>query len=299
MTTADGSPNAVAEPRKLFTVVGATGQQGGATASALLDAGARVRATVRDPLSDRARRLADRGAELVQAGIEDHEALRAAFTGVDGVYAMTTMMGPGGTEREIELGLALGDAARDAEVPHLVFSSVGGAERNTGVPHFESKGRIEEHLRKLGLNTTILRPTLFMDNFAAPGGSPQEEDGVLVLRMPLPGDVPLQLIAVADIGAIAATALLDPKTTEGRAIEIAGDELTAEQIVATLGAAAGKPGRFEPLPLDVLGDNADMRAMFAWFGKTPAYEADFAATRELHPEVRDFATWASEHFSSK
>ncbi|MFD5537467.1 NmrA family NAD(P)-binding protein, partial [Streptomyces sp. NPDC127079] len=122
---------------------------------------------------------------------------------------------------------------------------------------------------------------------------------VLVLRMHVPADVQLQLIDVADLGALAAAALLNPTVSEGRAIEIAGDELTGELIAATLGAAVGKPGRFESLPLDVLGDNADMRAMFAWFGKRPAFQADFAATRALHPEVRNFATWAAERFSSK
>ena len=137
---------------------------------------------------------------------------------------------------------------------------------------------------------------MFMDNFLVPGAGPHEEEGVLVLRMPMPADVPVQVIAVDDIGIVAAAALLDPNAVDGGAIEIAGDELTLDQIAATLGAVTGKPGRFESLPLEVLADAADMRAMFAWFGKLPAYQADFAATRALHPAVRNFATWAAEHF---
>lgn len=279
--------------RRTFAVVGATGQQGGATARALLGAGTGVRAVVRDTASPRARDLADLGADLVRADIEDPGALRAAFDGVDGLFAMTTMTGPGGTEGEVALGRALGDAARDAGVPHVVYSSVGGAERNTGIPHFESKRRVEEHLFELGVNTTVVRPTFFMDNFTSAG--PQEEDGVLVLRSPLAPGVPVQMVAVDDVGLIAAATLLDPGAVGGGAIEIAGDELTGEQIAAVFGAQAGKPARFEPLPLEVLSGDADMYAMFAWFRRLPAYQADFAATRALHPAVRDLATWVAEH----
>jgi uncharacterized protein YbjT (DUF2867 family) len=278
--------------RRTFAVVGATGQQGGATVRALRGAGAGVRAVVRDPAAPRARGLADLGADLVRADIEDPDALRAAFDGVDGLFAMTTMTGPGGAEGEVALGRAIGDAARDAGVPHVVYSSVGGAERSTGIPHFESKRRVEEHLSALGLSTTVVRPTFFMDNFAS---GPQEEDGVLVLRAVLAPGVPLQMVAVDDIGLIAAAALLDPTAVDGGAIEIAGDELTGEQIAAAFGARAGAPARFEPLPLEVVSGDADMSAMFAWFRRLPAYQADFAATRAVLPAVRDFATWVAEH----
>ncbi len=271
----------------VFTVVGATGQQGGAVARALLGAGVAVRALVRNPGSAAARALAEAGATPAPADLDDAASLRAAFAGVDGVFAMTTMTGPGGTAGEVAHGRTIGDAARDAGVPHVVYSSVGGAERGTGIPHFESKRRVEEHLLDLGVPTTFVRPTFFMDNF---GGGPQEEDGVLVLRSPLAPGVPLQMIAVDDVGAVAATALLDPAAVPGGAVEIAGDELTPEQIAAAFGAHAGRPARYEPLPLDVVADE-DMHAMFAWFRRLPAYQADFAATRRLSPGVRDLAGW--------
>jgi uncharacterized protein YbjT (DUF2867 family) len=282
-------------PGGVFAVVGATGQQGGATARALLNAGSTVRALVRDTGSTAAKALAQAGAQLGRADLEDAENLRAAFAGVDGVFAMTTMTGPGGTDEEVRHGRTIGDAARDAGVPHVVYSSVGGAERATGIPHFESKRRVEEHLLELGLSTTFVRPTFFMENFAS---GPQEEDGTLVLRSPLAPGVPLQMVAVEDIAAVAAAVLRDPAATPGGSVEIAGDELTGEQIAAAFGVRAGKPARFEPLPLDVLGDDEDMRAMFAWFRRLPAYEADFAATRRLSPGVKDFATWVAEHTST-
>ena len=131
-----------------------------------------------------------------------------------------------------------------------------------------------------------------MDNFAVAG--PTQEDGVLVLRSPLAPGVPLQMVAVEDIAAVATAALLDPDAVPGGAVEIAGDELTAEQIAAAFGERAGRPARFEPLPLDTVTD-PDQHAMFSWFRDVPAYRADFAATRALAPTVRDFRAWLAEH----
>ncbi len=276
--------------QRLFAVIGATGQQGGATARALLSTGARVRALVRDPRTQPARALADRGAEVVRADIDDPASLRSAFTGVYGLFAVTTFTGPKGTEGEVEHGMQIADAAREVGVPQVVYSSVGGAERGTGIPHFESKRRVEEHMSTLGLSTTFVRPTFFMENFIY-FLAPRHEDGVVVLRAPLAPEVPLQMVAVEDIGAVAAAALLDPASVPGGAVEIAGDELTGEQIATVYGERAGLPARFEALPLSVLAEDADQKAMFTWFTQLPAYQADFDATRRLAPGVKDLATW--------
>ncbi len=270
-----------------YAVVGATGQQGGATVRALLAAGAHVRALVRRPDADAARALADAGAELVRADLTDPASLEAAFAGADGVFAMTTSFTDRGTEGETADGVRIADAARAAGVGHLVYSSVGGAERRTGVPHFESKRRVEEHIAALGLPATFVRPVFFMENLA-----PSVEDGTSVLRMPMPGDVPVQMVAVDDIGAVAAAVLLDPSRVPGGAVEIAGDEVTGERAAAVLGEAAGLPARYEALPVEVL-DDPDLKAMFTWFVTSrPAYRADLALTRELDPQVRDLAAWA-------
>jgi uncharacterized protein YbjT (DUF2867 family) len=218
----------------VIAVVGATGQQGGAVARALLDAGASVRALVRDPA--RATDLADRGAELVRADLADPGSLRSAFTGAQRVFAMTTPFGEGGPDAEVQQGTAVVDAAADAGVEHLVYNSVGGAERSTGIPHFESKWRVEEHLAAVGLPATVVRPVFFMENL---GWMASVQDGEVVVRMPLPAGVPLQMIAVADIGAVSAAVLLDPGRVPGGSLEIAGDERTGEQIAAVFGERAG------------------------------------------------------------
>jgi uncharacterized protein YbjT (DUF2867 family) len=218
-----------ATSRRPIAVVGATGLQGGATVRALLGANAPVRALARRSDSDAARALTELGADLVAADLDDPEGLRAAFTGVDGVFAMTT---PGYELRidlEVTHGHAIADAAAAASVPHVVYSSVGGAERHTGIPHFDSKRDIEEYLVAQGLSTTFVRPVFFMDNFAQ-FATPTMEDGTLVVRLPLPPRIPLQMITAEDVGAVAAAAALESDRVAGGSIEIAGDELTGEQI---------------------------------------------------------------------
>lgn len=276
-----------------IAVVGATGQQGGATADALLTAGASVRALVRDVDSAPARHLAGIGAELVMSALDRPESLVDAFAGVDAIFAMTTFAGPAGPTGEVEHGRAIAEAARAAGVDRVVYSSVGGAERETGIPHFESKRRVEEHFEALGLTTTFIRPTFFMDNFLH-FSKPTVEDGTVVVRLPLPGGIPLQMVAVRDIGRAAARALLFPGELTGGAVEIAGDELTGEQIAAVFGDSQGMPARYEALPIEALAGNADQQAMFSWFAQSPAYLADFAASRALVPDLLDLHTWVEQ-----
>jgi uncharacterized protein YbjT (DUF2867 family) len=276
---------------RLFAVVGATGQQGGATVRALLGARARVRGLTRDPESRGGQALAKQGVEVVRADAGDPASLRAAFDGADAAFVMTTPFGPGGAEQETEQGIALVDAVRDVGVPRLVLNSVGGADRGTAIPHFESKRRVEEHVERLGLAATVVRPVFFMENLT--GMVATEDDGTLVLRMPLPADVPLQMVAVRDIGTASAAALLDPSRVPGGAIELVGDEVTGEQAAEAFGWARGRSARYEALPVDVLHDD-DQEAMFTWFAHPPAYRGDLDVSRRLVPDLLDLRSWLAE-----
>lgn len=275
----------------VYGVFAATGQQGGATAEALLERGAWVRALVRRPDSEQAQALASRGAEVVLADLDRPETLVPAMQGLTGLWFMTTMTAEAGAEAEFPMGKALADAAVDAGVERIVFSSVGGAERDSGVPHFESKYRVEQYLQGLEVPVTVVRPVYFMENLPHMAAV---ENGELVVRQPLPDGIPLQMVAVRDIGRVAATALTDPDSVPGGAVEIAGDELTGTQIAAALGQAAGLPARYEALPLQVLDKQPDARAMFAWFADLPAYQADLKATATLADGTLDLAGWVAE-----
>lgn len=271
-----------------IAIIGATGQQGRSVIDALRESDVPIRALVRNPDSPAARALRDSGTEVVKADQDDGHSLSDGLTDVAALFYMTTFEGSEGTAGEVRRGHAVADAAARANVPHVVYSSVGGAERKTGIPHFESKFEVEKRLRDL-VPATILRPTFFMENLTAQLAP--HEDGEIVIRMPMPGDVPVQMIAVRDIGRAAARLLLEPSAIDGNAIEVAGDELSLDLVAARAGEAFGVPVRFEAIPLEYLGDDEDLTAMFRWFAAGPAYQADLAQSRSLIAEVSDLRSW--------
>jgi uncharacterized protein YbjT (DUF2867 family) len=276
-------------PDEPILVLAATGGQGRAVTDALLARGARVRALVRDPARGAARELAGRGVDVVAGSLSDRESLAAAMSGVTGVFAYTTPF-EAGVEAEVEQGRAILSAAARERVPHLVFSSVAGADQDSGVPHFESKARIEAELTSGEVPCTILGPTYFFDN--ALGGAERIADGILDL--PLPPDRPLQQLARPDLGAFAADVLLNPAPYVGQRIELASDAPTPTQMAAALGVALGREVRHEYTPLEMI-DNPDMHAMWT-FLNGPGYRVDIPALHAAHPEIRwtPFADWAHD-----
>nr|ARD70867.1 NmrA family protein [Micromonospora echinospora] len=264
-------------------MLGGTGRQGGATARELLRRGRVVHALVRDPQAPAARALADAGAVLVHGDFDDEASLRAAMTGVHGVFSVQTFRTPGGVATEERQGKAVADAAARTGVAHLVYSSVGGAERSSGVDHFESKWHVEQHIQKLGVPATVLRPTMFHEVFLDTG--PRLVDGRLVLGLWLRPDVPLQLIATSDIAGFAADAFEDPDTWLGRQVEIAGDELTGPQMAEAFARVAGIPARYQELPIDQLrAVRPDLAAMFDFFNDR-GYRADLPALRRIRKDL--------------
>ena len=138
----------------------------------LLEKGHRVRAFVRRPDSPEAAELERLGAELAQGNFEEPSTIENAARGMDDVFVVATPF-EAGTEAETRHGIAAADAAKAAEVGHLVYSSVANADKDTGIPHFDSKREIEEHVERLGVSYTIVAPVYFMDNLLAPWTLPQ------------------------------------------------------------------------------------------------------------------------------
>ena len=130
----------------------------------MLSKGWKLRALTRRCDSYAAQKLADRGVELVQGDLEDPTALERAARGAYGIFSVQDFWAVG-ARREVQQGKNLAEAAKKAGVEHFVYSSVGGAERSSGIDHWESKWEIEKHIRKLGLPATMLRPAAFMENY--------------------------------------------------------------------------------------------------------------------------------------
>jgi uncharacterized protein YbjT (DUF2867 family) len=265
-------------------VTGATGRQGGSVVRYLLAGGWRVRALTRDPNARAAKALADRGVELVKADLEDPASLAAAVRGVYGVYSVQDFWAVG-ARREVVQGKNLADAAKNAGVEHFVYSSVGGAERSSGIDHWESKWEIEKHVRKLGLPATVLRPAGFMENYYIE----QVEIGILKGRLvdPIRADKPYQTIAADDIGAFAAFSFGRPQELIGVELEIAGNELTNPQAAEVFSRVLGKRVTFQKLPMPIvrLVLGKEFYQMFRWFNNA-GFQANIGELRRRYPQVQ-------------
>lgn len=277
---------------RIILVTGATGKQGGAVANRLLKRDWKVRALTRSPEQDAALALKKRGARIMKGDLDDPASLRKALNGVYGVYSVQNSW-EHGVEKEREQGKTLADEARRAEVSHFVYSSVGSAHRATGIPHFDSKWDIEQHIRSTGLRFTILRPVFFMENFLMPDIVSAIDSGTLPLGV-FP-DKPLQMISVKDIGAFAALAFTKPAEFVNREIDIAGDELTGPQTAGILSRVLEKEITYQQAPIEqIRAFSEDYALMVEWFN-AKGYEADIPALRKIRPGLITFGEWAKEH----
>jgi uncharacterized protein YbjT (DUF2867 family) len=277
--------------QRIILVAGATGQQGGAVARHLLAGGFAVRGITRDPEAEKAKPLRDAGVDLVRADLTDRAAVDGLFDGVTGVFSVATPF-EAGLDAEVAQGTTLGDAAKAARVGHYVYSSVGGADRDSKVPHFESKWAIENHLRGLGLPLTVVRPVYFFENFG--GWSLQPSGDGYSMAMPLSPDRSLQAVASDDIGAFVAMAFADPAAWVGREFELAGDERTLPAYAEAIAADIGARVDYVQVPWEALREQSeDLYRMFDFFARE-GYAADIAVLREQYPGLRTFDGWLAE-----
>ena len=277
--------------QRLILVCGATGNQGGAVARSLLDRGFQVRALTRDSQKSEAQALADQGAEVVQGDMEDRNDMERLLEGVYGIFSVQNFWETG-YEREVQQGKTVADAIKEAGVQHCVYSSVGSAHRQTGIPHFDSKWEVEEHLRELDLPYSILRPVFFMQNWE------MMREPILdgTLPQPLDPDKPFQHVAVEDIGAFATIAFEHPDEWIGREVDIAGDEQTMPEIAETFGRVIGSEVDYYQVPWDQFEEQMgeELAVMYRWFNDV-GYEADTDALRREHPDLTTFERYLRSH----
>ena len=276
---------------RLIVVAGATGKQGGAVARSLLERGFQVRALTRNPQKPEAQALADPGAEVVQGDMEDRSSMERALEGAYGIFSVQNFW-EAGYDREVQQGKAVADAAQAAGVEHFVYSSVGSAHRQTGIPHFESKWEVENHVRQIGLPYTILRPTYFMQNWE------WTREMILggTLAQPFDPDKPFQQVAVEDIGAFASIAFENPDRWIGREVDLAGDEQSMTEIADTFSRVIGREVSYYQVPWDQFEEQVgeEVTLNSRWINDV-GYEADIAALRQEYPELTSFERYLRSH----
>jgi uncharacterized protein YbjT (DUF2867 family) len=273
--------------QRTILVTGATGQQGGSLARLLLQKKHKVYALTRNAQSSSAQDLRNRGANIMKGDLDDSDSLEHAVKDVESVFLMGTPF-EDGAEGEIRRGKLMTDIAKKNGIDHLVYSSVANADKNTGIPHFESKYKVEQHIKNLGIPHTIIGPTFFMENLLGPG----LEQGQLAL--PLSPSTTLQQSALENIAEFSALVLERHKPFLGKRIDIASDEVTGEQATDILSNMLGYKIRYVPVPLEqVYQGNEDMARMYEWYQKVGT-GIDISALHQEYPEVKwlTFRDWA-------
>ena len=277
-------------PPLTVAVCGATGRQGGAVARRLLQHGCRVRALTRKPRGRAAAALAAMGAEVVAADMADRASLRTAFDRADGVYSVQNGM-VNGFDAEVIQGRAVAEAAKDSGVRHVVYGSAGTGEPGTGVPSWESKVLVEDHMRALSVPLTILRPVAFMELMTDASLYPAV--GAWSVWPRVMGETrPVYWLAVEDLGAIAAIAFANRDAWLGRDITLAADVQNLAECRALYREVMGRPPRSLPMPLWLFDrfTRKDLTVMWRWLRVHP-FEVDPAATRAVLPAASTVREW--------
>ena len=271
-----------------IVVTGATGKQGGAVAQRLLARGHRVRALTRDPDKPVSRALAKKGAEVVRADLEDRASLEDALKGAAALFSVQDFL-EAGVEAEQRQGLNLIAAATGSKVEHVVYSGASTIDRNTGVPHLESKWRVEGSVRGLDRPWTVFRPAAFMDNWEWDREAIHETG---VVRYPIRPDTLYRQVAVADIAAMVVTAFEHPEVWEGQIMPLAGDVSSMEQITATLSRVLGSELRYEQMPWEqcVAEQGEELMLMYRYFD-TFGMDGVPQYMHRFHPDAMTFETY--------
>lgn len=245
-------------------VGGATGRQGGAVTRHLLNSTEYdVHILTRSPASPAARDLSDRGATIRQGNLMDPGSLERALSGVDRGFFITDYSSASSAEDERTQGFNVIEAAESQEVGHLVYSSTVDADVATGVPHFESKHRVETRLRESGVAGTILRPSSFYQNL-------EDVDTAVragFLPFPMDTDAALPMFDVGDIGKAATEVLTHPGRHAGEVHDVCAGLYTLEEITDVMGSIGGTPITPISLPTSVVRmmEDESVAKTFDWY----------------------------------
>ncbi|MEH2404435.1 NmrA/HSCARG family protein [Nostoc sp.] len=246
----------------------------------------KVRAFVRDPNKPAAQALQQAGTELVVGEFSDRASLEGALQGAYGVFSVQNFQD--GMETEIRQGKAVADAAKAASIQHFVYSSVGSAERKTGIPHFDSKFQVEEHIRAIKLPYTIMRPVFFFYNYNAM--RPMVENGTLFQL--LSPKTKLQQLSEEDYGEMIAEVFKRPADFLNREQEVASVDMTMTEIAAAFSSVFGKNVEYQQIPFEAFEQQAgeEVTTMYRWF-ENVGYAADLAQLKRDFPEPTDFESY--------
>jgi uncharacterized protein YbjT (DUF2867 family) len=308
------------QSKKIITVFGATGAQGGGLVRAIMedkDGAFTARAVTRDVNSDKAKQLAQLGAEVVAADIDDPQSVLKALDGAYGAYFVTFFWAHFSVDKEKAEAAIFADAAKKAGLQHAIWSTLEDTREfvplnddrmptlqgQYKVPHFDGKGESDKLFTEAGVPTTFLLASFYWDNFIYFGAGPKRgEDGKLALTLPI-GNAKMAGIASEDIGRCAYGIFKNGSSMIGKKVGIAGEHLTGDEMAAALSKALGEEVIYNKVPAAVYrsfgfpgaDDLGNMFQFYDEFEKELNKTRDVAYSKELDPELMNFEQWLDKY----
>ena len=306
--------------KKIITVFGATGAQGGSLARAILNdpnSEFAVRAVTRDPQSEKAKALAAKGAEIVQADIDDAASLKAALKGAYGAYFVTFFWDHYSPEREISEAKTMAAAAKEAGLKHVIWSTLEDVRKYVPlndnsmptlnekykVPHFDGKGESDKFFKEAGVPVTYLLASYYWENMIYFGMGPKRgADNTLSITFPM-GHKKMAGIGAEDIGKCAYGIFKKGQSMVGKYVGIAGEQLTIDEMAKALSKHLGEkvnynevtPEQYRKFGFPGADDLGNMFQFYRDFDDVCNSSRDVKASRELNPELKSFDKWLDEN----
>jgi uncharacterized protein YbjT (DUF2867 family) len=317
---ADNKKNATG--KRIIAVVGATGAQGGGLVRAILNdknGPFTARAITRNVNSEKAKALADAGAEVVAADLDDVKSLKQAFEGAHGAFCVTNFWEHFTPEKELSQARNMAQAAKDAGVKHVIWSTLEDTRQSIPlsddrmptlmgkykVPHLDAKGEANAIFTELGVPTTFLVTSFYWDNFIHFGMGPKKgADGKLAITLPM-GTKKLAGIAAEDIGKTAYAIFEKGDEMIGQTIGVAGGHRTGAQMAKSLSKALGQqvnynaipPATYRGLGFPGADDLGNMFQFFSEFEQDCCDARGISETKTLNPELQTFDRWLAANKS--
>lgn len=260
---------------KTIAIMGATGNQGGATVKAfhaLKESGNnhyKIRAISRDPHSEKAEAIKPLVDEIVKADANNIDEMVAAFEGCYGAFLVSDFWQDMNVSNEMRVLRNLKEAVKKAGVKHVVLSTLEDTrpfvteqedkdswavieeEHNMYVPHLDGKNEVEQEFREEGIPTTYFYTAFYYENFINFGMGPSRQADTAPYGITFPmGSAKLAMVAVADIGKMVCAIFQDPSLI-GEDVGVASEILTGAEVAATFEKVCGQKVLYNAVPWEV------------------------------------------------
>jgi uncharacterized protein YbjT (DUF2867 family) len=280
--------------RQIF-VTGGTGNQGGAVARHLVQLGFSIKVLTRDPDSEKAKKLQGPKTALVKGNLDQPDSFRDHLKGVYGIFSVQAMGKR--MQNEMRQGIELANLAREFRIDHLIYSSGAGAVSRTGIPHWDSKLNIENHIKQINIPYTIIRPSSLFENFLIPQVKNRITQGKLV--SPAREEAIQQFMAADDIGVFCSRIFMNTQKYLGKTITLGTEEMTMKEVAACFSEVLGFPVKYQKLPglITRLVMGKDLHLMFQWINENNAiFIKDLEGFKREHPDLLSLKSWIKIHF---